>query len=146
MPRNLHGHTFRHATVHHVSDGGAAEVVPEHLEEALLRVGFEGYPARFRAEAIAPLQNKAGAFLTDPLLHRILTQPESTFDLREVMDEGKILLVNLAKGKIGGDTAALLGALLVARIGLAAVSRADLSEGSGGIFSCISMNSRTSRR
>jgi hypothetical protein len=89
---------------------------------------YEGYPPRFRAEAIAPLQNKVGAFLADPLLHRILTQPRSAFDLRQVMDAGKILLVNLAKGKISGDTAALLGALLVARVGLAAVSRADLPE------------------
>ena len=89
---------------------------------------YESYPANFRAEAIAPIQNKAGAFLADPLLNRILTQPRSTFNLREVMDDNKILLVNLAKGKIGGDTAALLGALLVARIGLAAVSRADLPE------------------
>jgi hypothetical protein len=87
---------------------------------------FERYPANFRAEAIAPIQNKVGAFLADPLLNRILTQPRISFDLRQVIDRGKVLLVNLAKGKIGGDTAALLGALLVARVGLAAVSRADL--------------------
>jgi len=89
---------------------------------------YEGYPARFRAEAIAPVQNKVGAFLANPILHAILTQPKSSFDLRRVMDEGKILLVNLAKGKIGEDTAALLGALLVTRIGLAALSRADAPE------------------
>jgi energy-coupling factor transporter ATP-binding protein EcfA2 len=89
---------------------------------------FERYPARFRAEAIAPVQNKVGAFLANPLLNRILTQPTSTFDLRAVMDEGKVLLVNLAKGKLGEDTAALLGSLLVSRIGLAALSRADLPE------------------
>lgn len=89
---------------------------------------YEGYPARFRAEAIAPIQNKVGAFLADPVLQRILTQPRSSFDLRQVMDEGKILLVNLAKGKLGEDTAALLGSLLAARIGLAALSRADTPE------------------
>jgi DNA helicase HerA-like ATPase len=55
----------------------------------------EGYPARFRAEAIAPVQNKVGAFLADPVLHNILTQPRSAFDLRRVIDEGRILLVNL---------------------------------------------------
>lgn len=89
---------------------------------------YAAYPARFRAEVIAPLQNKAGAFLADPLLNSILTQPKSSFDLRRVMDEGHVLLVNLAKGKIGEDSAALLGALLVSRIGLAALSRADTPE------------------
>jgi len=89
---------------------------------------YEGYPSRFRAEAIAPVQNKVGAFLADPVLNRILTQPNSSFRLRDVMDRGKILLVNLAKGIIGEDTASLLGALLVARFGLAALSRADTPE------------------
>jgi len=86
---------------------------------------YEAYPARFRAEVIAPLQNKVGAFLANPLLHRILTQPQQSLDLRRVMDDGKILIVNLAKGKIGEDTAGLLGSLLVASIGTAALSRAD---------------------
>src|SRR5438552_2164736 len=85
---------------------------------------YENYPARFRAEAIAPIQNKVGEFLVNPVLRGIVGQPKSTFDLRRVMDEGKILLVNLAKGKIGEDTAALLGAMLVTKIGLAALSRA----------------------
>lgn len=89
---------------------------------------FEGYPARFRAEAIAPIQNKVGAFLANPLLYRILCQPRSDFDLRRIMDEGKILIVNLAKGKMGEDPAALLGALLVSRIGLSALGRADVPE------------------
>jgi hypothetical protein len=89
---------------------------------------YEKYPARFRAEATAPIQNKVGAFLANPVLSHIITQPKSTFDLRNVMDEGKILLVNLAKGKIGEDASALLGAMLVAKIGLTALSRADVSE------------------
>jgi hypothetical protein len=89
---------------------------------------YENYPLRLRAEAIAPIQNKVGAFLTDSLLNRILTQKRSDFDLRSVMDEGKLLLVNLAKGKIGGDASALLGALLVTKIGLAGLSRADVQE------------------
>jgi DNA helicase HerA-like ATPase len=87
---------------------------------------YEKYPARFRAEAIAPLQNKLGAFLSDPLLQRILSTPKSSFDLRRVMDEGKILLVNLAKGKIGEGPAALLGSLLVSGIGFAGLSRSEL--------------------
>jgi hypothetical protein len=89
---------------------------------------YENYPARFKAEAIAPVQNKVGAFLSDPTLCAILTQPHSSLDLRRVMDDGKILLVNLAKGRLGEDSAALLGALLVSRIGFAALSRADVAE------------------
>jgi hypothetical protein len=89
---------------------------------------YQTYPVRFRAEAIAPIQNKVGEFLVNPILRRIIGQPKGAFDLRRVMDEGKILLVNLAKGKIGEDTAALLGAMLVTKIGLAALSRADLPE------------------
>ena len=88
---------------------------------------YEAYPARFRAEVIAPLQNKIGAFLTNPLLNRILTTPPQTLGLRRLIDDGKVLIVNLAKGKIGEDTAALLGALLVAGLGSAAFSRADRS-------------------
>lgn len=89
---------------------------------------YEGYPARFRAEAVAPIQNKVGAFLADPVLHRILTQSKSSFNLRQIIDEGKIFLVNLAKGKLGEDTSSLLGSLLVSSLGLAAVRRADTPE------------------
>jgi hypothetical protein len=89
---------------------------------------YENYPVRFRAEAISPIQNKVGEFLVNPILRNIVGQPKSAFDLRRVMDEGKILLVNLAKGKIGEDTSSLLGAMLVTKIGLAALSRAELAE------------------
>lgn len=90
---------------------------------------FEGYPARLEAEAIAPIQNKVGAFLADPVLYRILTQQRSAFKLRQVMDEGRILLVNLAKGRIGESTASLLGSMLVSRMSLAALNRADIPQG-----------------
>jgi hypothetical protein len=89
---------------------------------------YEKYPARLKAEAIAPIQNKVGAFLANPILKKIVTEPATPISLRRMMDERKILLVNLAKGKIGEDTAGLLGALLVSRISLAALSRADLPE------------------
>jgi len=85
---------------------------------------YEQYFWRLRAEAIAPIQNKVGAFLAHPILNRILTQPRSSFDLRAIMDEGRILLVNLAKGRLGEDAASLLGALLVSHIGSAGLSRA----------------------
>jgi hypothetical protein len=89
---------------------------------------YENFPGRYRTDAAAPIQNKVGAFLTDPIMNRILTQPKSSFDLRRAMDDGKILLVNLAKGKIGEGPAALLGALLVSQLGSAGLSRADISE------------------
>jgi hypothetical protein len=90
---------------------------------------YPKYAARYRAEAIAPIQSKIGAFLADPLLRRILTAPERPLHLRKIMDDGKILLINLAKGKIGEDSAAMLGALLVTTLGLAGFSRADLPPG-----------------
>jgi len=89
---------------------------------------YERYPERLRAEAISPIQNKVGAFLSHPLLQKILTNPEKPLSLRKIMDEGKILLVNLAKGSIGEDTANLLGSLLISRFDLAALSRADTPE------------------
>lgn len=89
---------------------------------------YNKYPERLRAEAVSPIQNKVGAFLSHPLLQRILTNPEKPLSLRKIMDEGKILLVNLAKGSIGEDTSNLLGSLLISRFDLAALSRADLPE------------------
>ena len=89
---------------------------------------FDKYPERFKTEAISPIQNKVGAFLAHPLLQKIFTKPEKPLSLRKVMDEGKILLVNLAKGSIGEDTANLLGSLLISRFDLAALSRANVPE------------------
>jgi type IV secretory pathway TraG/TraD family ATPase VirD4 len=89
---------------------------------------YEGYPARLRAESSAPLQNKIGAFLSHPVLAQILTQSKSDIDIRACMDSGKILLVNLAKGKLGEDAAALLGALLTTSLAVAGLTRADCPE------------------
>ncbi|MHB8256603.1 MAG: type IV secretory system conjugative DNA transfer family protein [Acidiferrobacterales bacterium] len=89
---------------------------------------YAHYSYRLRAEAIVPILNKVGAFLADPTLLRILTEPEKTISIREIMDKGKILLVNLSKGKLGEDSSSLLGGLLITTIGLAAFSRADLPE------------------
>jgi hypothetical protein len=87
---------------------------------------YDHYPPRLRAEATAPIQNKIGAFLADPLLRRILTTPERPLQFRRIMDEGKILIVNLARGQLGEDTSALLGALLVTTAALAAFSRSEV--------------------
>ena len=89
---------------------------------------FEKYPWRYRAEAVAPIQNKLGALLSDPTLHRILVAPNVDLHFRTLMDEGGVLLINLAKGRLGEDSATTLGGLLVSTLGLAALSRADVPE------------------
>jgi len=89
---------------------------------------FEKYPPYFQQEAISPIQNKIGQFLNNPILREIVSQPKSSFNLKEIMDSGKILLVNLSKGKIGEDSASLLGAMLIAKMGLTALSRQDTPE------------------
>lgn len=86
---------------------------------------FASYPDRFRAEVVAPIQNKLGALLTDPRLYRALVIPEHPISFRRLMDQGGVLLVNLAKGRLGEDGASVLGGLIAATIGLAALSRAD---------------------
>lgn len=115
-----------------VGDADFRKTVAQRVENDQVREfwlsEFAQYNPRFRVEAIAPLQNKVGAFLADPRLNRILTSPKSSFDLRKVMDEGKILLVNLSKGKIGEDASALLGTLLVAQIGVVGLGRANMPE------------------
>jgi len=81
-----------------------------------------------RQEAISPILNKIGHFLASIPLRNIVGQRENSFDLREVMDEGKVLICNLSKGKIGEDASSLLGAMMVTKIQLAALSRAELPE------------------
>ena len=105
--------------------------VVERLEDPLVaffwRREFPTFPAAFRAEILAPVQNKVAAALTSPVLRLILGQRQSTIDLRAVMDGGQILIANLAKGRIGEDASALLGAMLVTKFQLAAYSRADVT-------------------
>jgi hypothetical protein len=89
---------------------------------------FASWKPQYQAEAIAPIQNKVGQFLSQPILRAIVGQGRSTLDLRSVLDDGRILIVNLSKGRIGEDASTLLGSLLVTGIQLAAMSRADLPE------------------
>ncbi|MGD1083043.1 MAG: type IV secretion system DNA-binding domain-containing protein [Candidatus Sulfotelmatobacter sp.] len=88
---------------------------------------YDRFSFGYRTDGTAPIQNKVGAFLADPLLKRILTAPEEDLHIRRIMDEGRVLLVNLAKGRIGEDSSSLLGGLLVTTIGLAGYSRADVN-------------------
>jgi len=89
---------------------------------------FAKYPDRFREEAVAPIQNKVGQFISVPLIRNIVGQSTSSIDMRKVMDEGKILIMNLSKGKIGEDASRLIGALLITKLQLAAMSRVDVPE------------------
>jgi len=89
---------------------------------------FSKYRGTFEVEAIAPIQNKVGQFLTSPLIRNIVGQTKSAIDIRQVMDDEKILIMNLSKGLIGEDNAALLGAMLITRLQLAAMSRVDIPE------------------
>jgi len=92
-----------------------------------LEYEFERFTFGYRADGIAPIQNKIGAFLADPLLKSVLTAPEEDLHVSQIMDEGRVLLVNLAKGRLGEDSSSLLGGLLVTTIGLAAFSRAEIA-------------------
>src|SRR3989338_8889518 len=83
---------------------------------------------KFRIEAISPIQNKVGQFLSSPTIRNIVGQPKSTIDLRFAMDKGKIVIINLSKGKIGEDNSALLGAMFITKFQLDAMSRANVPE------------------
>ncbi len=115
-----------------LTDKDFRKVVLEHVKHQQVREfwfsEFEKYSAWLRSEAISPILNKVGQFLTSPMLRNIVGQKENTFDLRRAMDERKILIVNLSKGKVGEDNSALLGAMMVTKIMLATLSRADISE------------------
>ncbi len=87
---------------------------------------FANYTDRFAAEALPAIQNKIGQFTGNPLIRNIIGQPHSSFDIRKIMDEKKILIMNLSKGLVGETNANLLGSMLTTRIYLAAMSRADL--------------------
>jgi type IV secretory pathway TraG/TraD family ATPase VirD4 len=89
---------------------------------------FEKYPPNFKKEVASPIQNKIGQLLTSTPLRNIVGQSKSTIDLRYIMDNKRILLVNLAKGRIGEDKANLLGSVLVTKLYLAALERQDMSE------------------
>ncbi len=89
---------------------------------------FAGYADKFAAEAVSPIQNKVGQFLSSSVIRNIIGQVKSAIDMREIMDNGKILIMNLSKGRIGEDNSALLGAMMITKLQLAAMSRVDMPE------------------
>ncbi|MFH1643026.1 MAG: type IV secretion system DNA-binding domain-containing protein [Patescibacteria group bacterium] len=89
---------------------------------------FARYTQRYEVEATAAIQNKVGQFISNPLVRNIVGQIKSTINIRKAMDEKKILIINLSKGRIGEDNSLLLGALLITKLQLAAMSRVDIPE------------------
>ena len=87
---------------------------------------FGKYTERFAAEATPAIQNKVGQFTSNALMRNIIGQPKSSFDIREIMDTRKILIINLSKGRVGESNANLLGSMLITKIYLAAMSRSDV--------------------
>ncbi len=117
--RMLADKAFRLAVVSHVTDPGV---------RAFWEDEFANYTERFAAEATPAIQNKVGQFTANPVIRNIIGQPKSTFNIRQMMDERKIIIINLSKGQIGEDSANLLGSMLITKIYLAAMSRADRRE------------------
>lgn len=113
------------------NDAFRAKVVAK-VADPVVRAFWEAEFGRLnptqRVETVSPILNKVGQFLSSPLLRNILGQPQSAFSLRRAMDQGKTVIVNLSKGKLGEDASALLGAMLVTRFQLDAMSRADMPE------------------
>lgn len=89
---------------------------------------YEAWRDQFRNEAIVPIQNKVGQFLSTPLIRNIVGQPKSSMNIQDIMNSGKILLVNVSKGRVGEDNSALLGAMIITKIQLAAMERVRIPE------------------
>jgi len=104
------------------------EKVKDPVVKAFWTKEFSRYSQRYEVEATAAIQNKIGQFISSPLVRNIIGQEKSTIDIRKIMDEKKILIMNLSKGRIGEDSSRLLGALLVTKLQLAAMSRVDTAE------------------
>ena len=89
---------------------------------------FASWSDNYRTESVAAIQNKLRPFLTSTNLRAIVSQPGRSLNLREVMDQGRILIVNLSKGRLGEDNSTLLGAFIVSSIQQAAMTRANIPE------------------
>ncbi len=115
-----------------LSDGQYRKGVVGRVSDPVVRTFWEkefaAWKPQYQAEAVAPIQNKVGQFLSQPILRAIVGQGRTSLHLRPIMDEGRVLIVNLSKGRIGEDGSTLLGSLLVTSIQLAAMSRADVPE------------------
>ncbi|MDP3991114.1 MAG: type IV secretion system DNA-binding domain-containing protein [Candidatus Nealsonbacteria bacterium] len=89
---------------------------------------YARYTQRYEVEATAAIQNKVGQFISAPIIRNIIGQVQSSINMRKIMDEKKIVIMNLSKGRVGEDNSRLLGALLITKLQLAAMSRVDIPE------------------
>ncbi len=117
--RMLSDKTYRKSVVANIQDP---------VVKSFWQKEFSSYADKFATEAVSPIQNKVGQFLSSSLMRNIVGQVKSSIDLREIMDERKIIIMNLSKGRIGEDNSALLGAMMITKIQLAAMSRVDIPE------------------
>ncbi|HCW32290.1 TPA: hypothetical protein DGH83_02195 [Candidatus Peregrinibacteria bacterium] len=115
-----------------LQDASYRKLVIKKIEDPVVRSfwenEFEQMSDKLRVEAISPILNKVGQFLSSSIIRNIVGQPKSSLDLRFAMDKGKIVIVNLSKGKIGEDNSSLLGAMMITKFQLDAMSRADTPE------------------
>ncbi|TSC60260.1 MAG: Uncharacterized protein LiPW15_138 [Parcubacteria group bacterium LiPW_15] len=119
IPRLLVDKEFRQKVVANIQDP---------VVKAFWSTEYEAWKDQYRNEAIAPIQNKVGQFLSVTLVRNIVGQQKSTVDFFEIMNSGKILLVNVSKGRIGEDNSALLGAMVITKIQLSAMDRIRVPE------------------
>ncbi len=119
IPRMFADNAYRQQVLNNVTD---PSVLSFWLNE------YETWDDRYRKEAIAPIQNKVGRFLSTPLIRNIVGQSKSTIDIYKIMNEGKIFIINLSKGMIGEDNSALLGAMLITKIQLSAMRRVEIRD------------------
>lgn len=108
-----------------------ARTVEKLKDQALInfwREEFDKMPPNLQKEAVAPIQNKVGQFVTSPMIRRIIGNPKSTIAIDDVMNSGKILLANLSQGRLGEDNSALLGAMLITKLQLVAMRRVNIEE------------------
>ncbi len=115
-----------------LTDADYRAKVVEHLDDQVLKnfweAEFNTMQERLRTEAISPILNKVGQFVTSPLIRNVVNTTTSSFDIESVMNDGKILLVNVSQGKLGEDNMALLGAMIITKIQLAAMNRVYMAE------------------
>jgi len=118
IPRMLTDKQFRESVVVNITD----PVIKDFWTHE-----WAGMDQKQQSEALGPILNKVGQFLSTGTIRNIVGQPKSTIDIRKIMDQQQILIVNLSKGKIGEDNSALLGAMIVTKVQLAAMSRANVA-------------------
>ncbi len=89
---------------------------------------FAAYDSKFASEAVAPIQNKVGQFISSAVIRNIVAQAKSSLNLRDIMDNEKIFIVNLSKGRNGDEAMRLLGGMLITKVQISAMERVDMPE------------------